>query len=150
MRAYQFDLEKFGTQVINFFPVDAKEKLAAVNYYEELMNKMKVQGIDRSGHLEELNQLVATINQLHEQLKLSDENYFNVYERAQPYISENITASNYTIKNEIQICLNGVYGFLLLKIEERPIQPEEQTMVDAFGDLLSLISYKYKETIESN
>ena len=40
-----------------------------------------------------------------------------------------------TIKSEIQICLNGIYGYFLLKIEERPIQSEEKTMVEQFGDL---------------
>ncbi|WP_162555889.1 DUF4924 family protein [Reichenbachiella versicolor] len=150
MRAYKFDLEKFGTQVINFFPVDPKEKLAAVNYYEELMQKMQKQGIEISGHLDEVNELVDNLEALHISLKESDEAYLNVYQKASEYIQNNLKEAKGIIKGEVQVCLNGVYGFLLLKIEERPIKPDEQSMVDAFGDLLSLLSYKYQEKVESN
>ncbi|MBU2912831.1 DUF4924 family protein [Reichenbachiella agariperforans] len=145
MRAYKFDLEKFGTQVINFFPITPKEKLAEVNHYEAFMKKMTEQGIQESGHLAEVNEIVAQLDQLHEELKSSDENYNHIYLKAKPYINENMQVAKGTITSEVQLCLNGIYGFLLLKIEERPIKPEEQTMIDQFGNLLSLLSYKYNE-----
>ncbi|MEO9965556.1 MAG: DUF4924 family protein [Reichenbachiella sp.] len=150
MRAYQFDLEKFGAQVINFFPISDKEKLAEVNHYEEFMQKMKDQGITEKGHLEELNELVGTLSRLHDQLKIDDDAYFSVYQKALPFIENNMSHAKGAIKDEVQICLNGIYGFLLLKIAERTIQPEEQEMVDRFGDLLSLLSYKYEEQKVSN
>ncbi|MEP4094774.1 DUF4924 family protein [Reichenbachiella sp.] len=150
MRAYQFDLEKFGTQVINFFPISDKEKLAEVNHYEEFMQKMKDQGIEEKGHLEEVKELVLTLSRMHDQLKLDDDDYFSVYQKALPFIENNMSHAMGAIRDEIQICLNGIYGFLLLKIAERTIQPEEQEMVDRFGDLLSLLSYKYEENKASN
>lgn len=150
MRMYHFDLEKFGTQVINFFPVSPKEKLAAVNYYEELIAKMKQQGLEKSGHLTEVNEVVDKLEQLHQSLKSSDDAYDEVFQKAKPYIDENMKLSNGEISSEVQICLNGVYGFLLLKIEDRTIQPEEQQMLDRFGDLLSILSIKYEEQVKSN
>ncbi|UXP32701.1 DUF4924 family protein [Reichenbachiella agarivorans] len=150
MRAYQFDLEKFGNQVINFFPISPKEKLAEVNHYEEFMQKMKEQGIEQSGHLTEVNEIVAQLDHLHEELKSSDENYNHVYLKTKAYIDENMEVAKGSITSEIQICLNGIYGFLLLKIEERPIKPEEQAMIDQFGNLLSLLSYKYSERKNMN
>lgn len=150
MRAYRFDLEKFGNQVINFFPISDKEKLAEVNHYEEFMQKMKAQGIEEKGHLEEVNELVGVLSHLHDKLKEEDDGYFNVYQKALPFIENNMNHAKGAIRDEIQICLNGVYGFLLLKIADRIIQPEEQEMVDRFGDLLSLLSYKYEEQKASN
>lgn len=145
MRAYKFDLEKFGTQVINFFPLTPKEKLAEVNHYEAFMNQMKAQGLEKSGHLQKVNELVAQLDQLHINLKSSDDAYLRVYDAAKPYIEENLKIAGDAVSSEVQICLNGIYGFLLLKIEERPIKPEEQKMIDQFGNLLSLLSYKYEE-----
>lgn len=150
LRAYNLDLEKFGIQVINFFPISNKEKFVQVNYYEDLIFKMQEQGIETSGHLQELNELVNSLTLLHEQLKKEDENYLNVYQKVQPLIKENLKIAKGQVTDEIQICLNGIYGFLLLKIEDRPIKPEEQKMVDAFGDLLSLLSFKYEENKNSN
>ena len=64
LRAYHLDLEKFGAQVINFFPISNKEKFIQVNFYEEIIFKMQEQGIETSGHLEELNELVKTLSKL--------------------------------------------------------------------------------------
>lgn len=150
MRAYQLNLEKFGTQVINFFPITSKEKLAEVNHYEEFIAKMKTEGIEEKGHLAETNVLVATLSELHNELKKSDENYHLVYQKVLPFIAKNIAASEGAVKDEIQICLNGVYGFFLLKIQERNISPEDQTMVNSFGDLLSLLNFKYQERKNNN
>ena len=150
LRAYNLDLEKFGAQVINFFPIDNKEKLAQVNFYEEMIQKMKDQKIDQSGHLAELNEIVSSLDQLHNQLKKEDAKYFDVYKKIKPFIDENLDLAKGKISSEVQICLNGVYGYLLLKIEDRPIKTEEQKMVDAFGNLLSLLSYKYEEKKQSN
>ncbi|MCV9389028.1 DUF4924 family protein [Reichenbachiella ulvae] len=150
MRAYKFDLEKFGTQVINFFPISPKEKLAQVNYYEELMKKMKDQSIEQSGHLAEINELVDQLEDLHQTLKREDHAYLKVYEQAQPFVEANLEEAKGKVSSEVQICLNGIYGFLLLKIEERPIKPEEQKMIDQFGNLLSLLSFKYEERKSAN
>ena len=150
MRAYHFDIEKFGNQVINFFPISPKEKLAEVNHYEGFIARMKEEGIEKSGHLSEVNDLTKALSALHEKLKSTDNKYLEVYKKAQPHIEENIQLSNGKISDEIQICLNGVYGFFLLKIEERPITAEEQTMIDQFGNLLSLLGYIFEENKKQN
>lgn len=150
MRAYQFNIEKFGTQVIDFFPIGPKEKLAEINHYEAFMQKMKDQGIEKQGHLAEINDLVGSIERMHLELKQNDTDYFKVYEKAMPYIDENLSVAKGIIDSEVQICLNGVYGYLLLKIEERIISDEEQKMIDSFGNLLSLISFKYNERKNAN
>lgn len=150
LRAYHLDLEKFGRQVINFFPISNQEKLAQVNYYEEMVTKMKDQGIEETGHLAELNELVQSLEQLHQQLKDSDDQYLAVYNRAKEDIITNLEIAKGKITQEVQVCLNGIYGLLLLKIDGREIKDEEQKMVQSFGDLLSLLSYKYEEQRQSN
>lgn len=150
MRAYQFNIEKFGTQVIDFFPITPKEKLVEINHYEAFMQKMKDQGIEKHGHLSEINELVDSLEQLHTELKENDQAYFKVYKKAKTYIDENLLIAKGLIDSEVQICLNGIYGYLLLKIEERIISEDEQKMIDAFGNLLSLISFKYNERKNAN
>lgn len=150
MRAYHFDLEKFGTQVINFLPISDKEKLVEVNHYEAFMQKMKDQGIEEKGHLDEVNELVKVLSKLHDQLKADDEAYYSVYQKTLPFIENNMSHAKGAIRDEIQICLNGIYGLLLLKIADRNIQPEEEEMVNRFGDLLSLLSFKFEEQKSSN
>ena len=40
--------------------------------------------------------------------------------------------------------------FLLLKLNGKEIKPEDQEMIDRFGDVLSFLSFKYKEKVKSN
>ncbi|MGL1886055.1 MAG: DUF4924 family protein [Reichenbachiella sp.] len=150
MRAYHFDIEKFGNQVINFFPISPKDKLVQINHYEEFMKKMQDQEIEKSGHLHEVKDIVNTLDELHMDLKTNDEAYLKVYNEASLYIKENIEIAKGTITSEVQIAINGVYGFLLLKIQDIIISDEDQKMIDSFGDLLSILSFKYNERKSSN
>jgi hypothetical protein len=144
------DLERLGNNVINHLPVSNIEKLSQVNHYEELIGKMKDQGLEKHGHLQELHELVANLDQLSSELLQTDEVYQTVYKKAKPNIDENMTLAKGTITSEIQICLNGIYGFLLLRLDGTEINPSDQKVIESFGDVLSYLSAKYKEIYHSN
>lgn len=149
-RAFDLNLESIGNHIINHLPVSNSEKLAEVNFYEELISKMKAEGIEKEGHLKEVNDLVDELTDFHQNLLKSDQDYKKVFESAKPHVDENLKIAEGKITNEIQICLNGVYGFLLLKLNGKEIKHEDQKMIDGFGDVLSFLSFKYKEKVESN
>lgn len=149
-RAFEMDLEKIGNNIIAHLPVSNSETLAEVNFYEAMIANMKAEGVEKEGHLKEVHNLIAEMTSLHDELFASNEVYQKVYESAKPHIDENLKIAEGKITNEIQICLNGIYGFLLLKLNGKEIEKEEQEMIDRFGDVLSYLSFKYKEKVESN
>lgn len=150
VRAFELDLEKIGAHVINHLPLSNIEKLSEVNFYDELIGKMRRQKIESSGHLEELNVLVQKLEKLSLSLLETDEQYQKIYDQAHPNIQKNIDAAEGKITNEIQICLNGIYGFLLLKLSGKSVDSSTKTMLEQFGDLLSYLSAKYRNAAESN
>lgn len=150
VRAFEFDLEKIGNHVINHLPISNIEKLSEVNYYEELIHKMKCQNIEKTGHLKEVNELVNELEKLNNTLKFSDTGYGKIYKKTHPHIIKNIELSNHKITGEIQICLNGIYGFLLLKLNGKNLDESNKASVEAFGDLLSYLSSKFSELKASN
>ena len=149
-RAFDLDLELIGKHVINHLPVSNAEKLAEVNAYEELIDQIKKQGLEKGGQLEETQSLLDKLTKLHNILISSDKKYQDIYARAKSHIDENMKLANGKITNTIQICINGIYGFLLLKLNGREIEPSDKQMIDQFGDVLSYLSYKYEQQVGSN
>jgi len=150
VRAFEFDLEKIGSHMINHLPISNIEKLSEVNYYEDLIQKMQDQGIEKEGHLQEAKQLVNALETLSNDLIMSDSQYAEIYEDAKAAINENIELSGGVITSEIQICLNGIYGFLLLRLNGKKLEENDQNKIEKFGNILSYLSMKYQERFESN
>jgi hypothetical protein len=47
--------------------------------------------------------------------------------------------------NEIQICLNGVYGLLLCRLLGKKVSDEQLKSAEAFGEVLSLLNLVYQQ-----
>lgn len=145
IRSYQGNPEEIKTYVVEKYPVSEEEKTKIAEWYLGLLDKMKVQGILEKGHLQELNTLVSELAKIHWELLKTDPLYFEAYGKAKPFILEAvIQAENQDLGNEIQICLNGVYGLLLCRLLGKKVSDEQLKSAEAYGDILSTLSYHYK------
>ncbi len=145
VRALKLDLNQITNYVIASLPITDKEKKEHILWYATIVEKMNAQQIEQEGHLKEINDLMALLNQLHLKLIISKSTYKEIASKAEPYIQNQIKASKNTLINPVQISLNAIYGFLLLKLEGKEVTPTQQEMLDVFGDLLSFLSFSYKE-----
>ncbi|WP_296705515.1 DUF4924 family protein [Algoriphagus sp.] len=145
IRSYQGNPEEIKTFVVEKYPVSEEEKAEISAWYLGLLEKMKTQDILEKGHLEELNFLVSELAQIHWNLLKTDAVYFETYKKAKPFILDAVMeASGKELGNEIQICLNGVYGLLLCRLLGKKVSDEQLKSADTFGDILSTLSYHYK------
>ncbi len=145
VRTFEFDLTKITDYLIANIPVSASEKKEQILWYASLIENMQKEKIHTKGHLDELNQLVLELTALHENLLKKDETYKKLAFEAMPFIEKQIETSDYTITNPIVVCLNGIYGFLLLKINSKAVTDIQQEMLNAFGGILSYLSFSYKK-----
>lgn len=145
VRAYNFDLNQINNFVISRTPLNNEAKKELLLWYAALVESMQNENLQTNGHLKETRLLVNHLTQLHTQLLSKDDSYNKVFITAEPYIKNQIKEAQNTITNPIQICLNAIYGFLLLKIDGKSVTEEQQKMLDAFGDMLSFLSYKFKQ-----
>ncbi|WP_425637541.1 DUF4924 family protein [Algoriphagus yeomjeoni] len=145
IRSYQGNQDELKTFVVEKYPVSEEEKSNIADWYLGLLDQMKVQEILEKGHLEELNKLVSELAQIHWNLLKTDPTYFETYGKAKPFILDAVMqAEGQDLGNEIQICLNGVYGLLLCRLLGKKVSDEQLKSADAFGDILSTLSYHYK------
>lgn len=144
IRAFDCDLEKVNEYVLKHIPNEV-DKSEMKQWYANLLSQMKEDKVLTSGHIKSIQNEVENIEQLKEQLLQDDTEFKRIYDKAYPQIKGMLELASGKISSEIQICINGVYGMLLAKINGREIPEDVQPAIEEFGNVLSYLSYKYKQ-----
>ena len=148
IRSFQGEMEEIRKYVIAHYPVSEAEKEKITSWFEGLLEQMKSQGILEKGHLKGLNDLVDKLLQLHYRLLKTDKSYFATFHLAKPHILESILAAEgENPGNEIQICLNGVYGLLLCRLLGKKVSEQQLKASEAFGEVLSFLNLAYQQEL---
>jgi hypothetical protein len=145
MRAYAFDLDRIKNNIINHLPETEQDKKSLTVWYADIISKMKQEGIEASGHLSEVQSIVKELAAIHEELQNTDSNFETVYLASKEHIDKSLEFAKGQLISEVQICLNGVYGLLLLRLNDKKVADDILESISAFGDILSYLSFKYKQ-----
>ncbi|GAA0881138.1 DUF4924 family protein [Algoriphagus jejuensis] len=148
IRSYQGNMTEIKQFVVSHYPVSDDEKAEIAIWFEEILEKMKSQQILENGHLKELKDVVENLANLHWKLLKTDKTYFDTYTKAKPFILDAIVAANGVDPgNEIQICLNGIYGLLLARLLGKELPKRQLEASEAFGEVLGLLNFNYQQRI---
>ena len=115
--------------------------------FHQLILQMQKDDVQESGHLSSLQELMFSLNDLHLQLlnTLEEERYVEFYHWASEYIKELKTKMNKPDMTEIEVCMNGLYAFMLLKMKGNDITEETAEAMRLFSQMLRYLSKKYHE-----
>jgi len=145
LRACSFNVELIETKLVGRFNADEKTAKEIAAWYNNLSLAMEKEHILEKGHLQVMTNLVNDLNEFH--LKLietqKDEEYLRLYRRNQDAISEFIQKSGGSVQNEVEACLNALYGLLLMKLKESEISLLTQHTVEGFGGMIGHLSARY-------
>ncbi|HRS19967.1 MAG TPA: DUF4924 family protein [Bacteroidales bacterium] len=143
LRAYNFNINKLVEQFS--YPQHIKSDLH--QWYSEMALAMKNEGVEKSGHLMQLKELVQDLSTLNIQLlqKKDEKEYYELFSDALPYISDLINKSDNKVKNEIDACFTGLYGYMMLKMQNKEISEETHKAMKIFSKLLARLSFKFHE-----
>ncbi|OEK05689.1 DUF4924 family protein [Roseivirga misakiensis] len=147
IRNFEFDLSQIQNEIVNKIPaetLDEKGKLAEIDWYRGLIKSMKEEGLEKTGHLRAVQELVKELSDLSLNLLTEDPDYQVIFNAARPAIRENIIASDGNISDPIQACLNGVFGLLIARMKDEQVSEEEMAKIEHFGNVLSYLSHKRK------
>ena len=121
-------------------------------WYSNLITLMAEERIVTRGHMSFLNQLIRELNDLHLRLlqSPSEEKYQQLYRDARPNIKSLIGKSRDPFSSEIEACLTGLYGYLMLRLKQAKISSETQVAVTSFSNLLAALSTRFREIEEGS
>ena len=146
IRSCSLDITVISERVISQLEVDGVEREEVYHWYENLIATMQKENIATWGHLSEINEIVKELEQLHNGLLnvFQDAQYIRVYEVAQENINTLKNKSSGSVKSDVQACLNGLYGVLLLRLQKKEISKETQDAIQSISALMAILAKKYK------
>jgi hypothetical protein len=147
IRAYQFDISKIEENIIKHFQQTEDVQKEIKDWYENLIEMMKVEKVEDKGHLQILKNNVNELYDYHVFLltKGKDSAYNSHYQQAMGNISEFRKKSKASEENnDVEICLTALYGILMLKLQKKEISKDTLSAVSTFSQLISELTAKYK------
>jgi hypothetical protein len=144
LRAYQFNIKDVEAYVVSHYPIGAVQQNETLQWFANLAEEMKKEDILIQGHLSQTEHIVDQLASLHWQLLKTDRTYFDIYQNAKPFVIELIMESKSAPpRHEIQACLNGIYGLLLVRLGGKQVSENLLAATNAFGEVLSYLNIVY-------
>lgn len=146
IRALQFNISNIEMQLVSQYQVDDKTRIEILEWYKNLVVMMEKEGIREKGHLQFLVNQINDLNEFHLKLMETEINkeYVHVFQSISGLITE-LNQKNKSVKNDLQISIDAIYGFLLLKMQQKEVTNETIEALKRLSTWLGLLSKLYKD-----
>ena len=147
IRANGMDVDRIRETLVTPARLDAEREKELSDWYENLVEMMRLEGVSEKGHLQINKNTVTLLTELHLQLLKSTKYpfYSAAYYKALPFIVELRTQGNNRNLSELENCFEVLYGVLLLKLQKREISEGTLQAVKAISQFLGILSDYYKK-----
>ena len=148
IRAYDFKIDVVEKNIIVRFDQPEPVRIEIKTWYEELIDMMLREGVKEKGHLQINKIIIVDLNDLHLALLKSPEEvaYNTKFSQTLPYLLElKGKSSTDEEQNNIELCFNALYGYLLLRLRQKEVSPETAEAVKQIGSFMALLSEKYRQ-----
>ena len=152
IRANKLDMEAIRHNIIErYTSLNSDEKKELEEWYESLIDMMRREGVEKSGHLQMNKNLVGEMAQLCSRL-LKDPKYSafaNQYYATLPLIVElrakSGAAKPEDMPGEIEACLTALYGVLLLRLQGKEVSAQTTAAVSQISKFIGTLAAYYKK-----
>ena len=147
LRACELSMEPIRNNILSQYK-ESTERLAEIEvWYEDLIIKMKSEGLEKKGHLQFLKDLTGELTSLHQKLLKDPEEtkYYELFAWAKKNIDEIKNKSVDKNLSDIEYMLNALYGVLILRLKKKTISEETLQAVSTFTGLIATLSKKYQK-----
>lgn len=150
IRAANFDIDYIDRNVIARFDLPGKVLAEMKEWYKELIARMLSERLQKRGHMSFLEDLMRRLGDFHLALMENDEEirYQELYHLATENISYFIARSGKAYNSEIEACFNGLYAYMLLRLQKKEISGDTIDAMTTFSNLLAGLSARYHQRLE--
>ncbi len=146
IRANNFDMDSIKRTVISHYeqPEEVKEQIA--QWYEEIINMMREEGVMEKGHIQLNKNVIITLTDLHLKLLKTPKEmiYGAAYYKTLPYIVQLRSKSGGNDLPELETCFSAVYGYLVLRMQGKEISAETLEAIKQISSFLAILAEKYR------
>jgi len=151
IRSLNYDMDRINELIISGFDQSDTVKERIYQWYLDLSESLIKEGKKSSGHLNFLMSELKDIQKFHTTLLTvyQDKQYQKLFEEAKPVLKDLVMRSGgKSLINEIDVAINGVYGYLVLKLKKVPISNETEEGVGKIKSFLAYLALQYKQLEE--
>ena len=147
IRAYSLDLDRIKEEYLPRFQYTPEQKEKVAEWYGNLISMMREENVQEKGHVQVLRNTMILLSDRHAELLHDPKQpfYSAAYYKALPYIVELRAHGSNREKDEIENCLDAVYGVTLLKMKGKPVSDDTLQAMQPITHLLELLSQLYRE-----
>ncbi len=143
IRANGLDIDKIKENVIDRYQgLSEAQRRDMTEWYEALIDMMRREGVQQSGHLQINKNILNQLVQLHQAL-LADPSvpeYTAEFYRTLPYIVELRSKAGESKTGEIETCFTALYGMLLMRLQKKEMSPETSAAIKQISRFIAILS----------
>ena len=146
IRAYGLDVDRICDEYLPRFQYTKEQIADQRDWYAGLIRMMQEEGVQESGHVQVVKNTLLLMADRHQEL-LADpkQPFYNAaYYKALPYIVELRSKGMNKEKNEIENCVDALYGATVLKMQGRELSDQTKQALQPISHLLEMLSKLYK------
>jgi len=150
IRAYGCSLPVIRKQYIDRFDYTDEQKAEELDWFGNLIRMMNEEGCREQGHLQINRVTLQMLAELHAQLLESPKfPFYNAaYYKVLPFIVELRGRGANKENNEIETCMNLLYGVMMLRLQKKDISPDTAHAVKEVSTFIGMLSDYYKKDKE--
>ncbi|MDR0765885.1 MAG: DUF4924 family protein [Odoribacteraceae bacterium] len=153
LRAFRMDIRQVEQHVILPSRVDEAGRAALLEWYDNLIEMARKEGVTGKGHLQVVKNALNELLELHLYLLLQegDPLYRRLHAEALPHLAafrQKSTAAEET--PDVELALQALYGQLILRLQKREIYSSTRQATGTFSRMLAYLAAKYKQIEETN
>ena len=144
IRAYGCSLPVIKKNYIERFEFSPEQKDEEIDWFGNLIRMMNEEGKREYGHLDINRVLLQDVIDLHARLLQSSKFpiYNAEYYKVLPFIVELRNRGDKEL-NEIETCLDALYGVMMLRLQKKEITPETERAIKEITVFIGLLSDYY-------
>lgn len=148
IRAYGLDLDKIRANIIDqYSDLDEKQRRDMNDWYESLIDMMRREGVEKTGHIQLNKNVLIDLENLHRRLMNDPKfaTYASEYYKTLPYIVEIRAKAGDNKKDELETCFDALYGILMLRLQGKEVTPATAEATKQISRFLATLAAYYKK-----
>ena len=148
IRAYNLDIERLCNEYLPRFGYKEQEFTETKEWYEGLIRMMHEENAVSHGHVQVTRNTIILLADRHQELLADTKQpfYSVAFYKALPYIVELRSHGKNRDKNEIENCLDAIYGATLLKMQGKELTDATKKALAPITQFVEMLSQLYHAT----
>ncbi len=146
IRAFRLDMDLINQNLIPGYRADEKTAREISAWYENLVIMLRKEGKHEKGHLQFLANLIGELNEFHLRMLETKEDrmYVPIFQAVAGLLAE-LKQKNPNAVSDVEVAIDGIYGYLLLKMQKKEVTPETEEAIKRLSHWLGHLSGLFRK-----